>query len=93
MGATVGALVNVFVTGRLRSGTAAVTAGAIYFSVLAICVALCFEISLSVDYFGAAEAPFLFVLGGLIPAFAKSFAYAWLPYSESGQAIITRTGL
>ena len=90
MGATIGALVNVFVTGRLRSSRAAVTAGVIYFSVLAFCTALCYQVDLSVDYFGAREAPVVFVLGGLIPAFLTSIAYAWLLYSVSGQSILSR---
>ncbi len=93
MGATIGALVNLFVTGRLRTRTAAVTAAAIYFSVLAFCIGLCFEIALSVNYFGAREAPVLFIPGGLIPALVTSFGYSWLLYSDSGEAILTRVGL
>ena len=93
MGATIGALVNVFVTGRLRSYPAAVTAGTIYFSVLAFCTVFCYQIDLSVDFFGAREASVLFILGGLIPAFVTSIVYVWLLYSAPGQAMLGRVGL
>ncbi len=93
MGASIGAFVNVFVTGQLRPPKAPIAAAAIYFSVLAFCVALCYQIDLSIGFFGAREAPWLFILGGLIPALVTSYAYAWLLYSNSGQAILTRVGL
>ena len=83
MGATIGALVNVVVTGRLNRLTAAACAGAIYFVTLAICVYICFQIDLSTGYFGASEAPVLFVLGGLGPAALTGIVYGWYLHLRS----------
>ena len=77
MGATIGALVNVVVTGRLSGLTAASYAGAIYFVILGICVYICYQTDLSTGYFGAVEAPTLFVLGGLVPAGLTGIAYGY----------------
>ncbi len=93
MGATIGALVNVVVTGRSPARSAAITSAVIYFSVLAFCVGLCYQIDTSIGFFGANEEPILFILGGLVPALLTSVAYAWLLYSEAGQAFLGRIGL
>ena len=93
MGMTIGAFVNVFVTGRLRSYAAAWMSGVIYFSVLAFCVGLCYQIDLSVNFFGAREAPVLFIMGGIVPAFLTSLVYGWVLYSQSGRALLDRVGL
>lgn len=77
MGATIGAFVNVVVTGRLQALIAALSAGGIYFAVLGVCVFLCYYIDQSTGYFGASEAPQLFILGGLIPAALTSIIYGW----------------
>ena len=93
MGAVIGALVNLIVTERLDGPPAAVTAGFIYFGVLAGCVALCFEIDLATGgAFGAHDAPLLFVFGGLIPAFFSAFVYAWLLYARPGRSLLDRIG-
>ena len=93
MGMTIGALVNVIVTGRLRLCAAAWMAGAIYFCVLAFCTALCYQIDLSVGFFGAQESPLLFILGGIIPAFLTSLVYSWFLYSQSGRSVLAHVGL
>lgn len=93
MGAVIGALVNLFVTERLDGRQAAAMAGFIYFGVLAGCVALCFEIDRATGgAFGAHDAPLLFILGGLAPAFFSAFIYAWLLYAPAGRALLDRIG-
>jgi hypothetical protein len=93
MGATIGALVNVAVTGRMAGRTAALCSGVLYFAVLAFCTFLCFEIDLATgSRFGARQAPVLFIAGGLVPAFLSSFLYAWLLFSEPGSRLLTRLG-
>ena len=93
MGATIGALVNVVVTGRMDGSTAAFWSGLLYFSVLALCTFLCFQIDLATgSHFGAWEAPLLFIAGGLIPALASGLVYSWLLYSETGANLLSRLG-
>lgn len=93
MGATIGALVTIIVSGRLKGGIAAITAGLIYFLVLASCTILCYRIDLAMGFFGAQAHPTLFIItGGLIPAFLSSFLYSWLLYSESGRSFLTKVG-
>jgi hypothetical protein len=77
MGAAIGAIDNLVVTGRLGAGQGALCSGLIYFVVLAFCTVLCFRIDLATSsQFGAKEAPILFLAGGLPPALASSFVYA-----------------
>lgn len=93
MGAVIGAFVNLFVTERLAGRQAAATAGFIYFGVLAGCVALCFEIDRATGgAFGAHDAPLLFIVGGLAPAFLSAFIYAWLLYAPAGRSLLDRIG-
>lgn len=93
MGATIGSLVNLMVTGRLEQVRAAEVSSLLYFVVLAICTFLCFQIDLATgSHFGAQETPALFILGGLIPAFVTSFVYAWLLHSTDGTALLSRLG-
>ncbi len=93
MGATIGALVNLVVVGRMRGKTAAFWSGLLYFSVLALCTFLCFEIDLATgSHFGAREAPLLFIAGGLVPALATSFVYAWLLFAETGTSVLSKFG-
>jgi len=52
---------------------------------LAYCTNLCYRVDLGVGWFGAREAPVLFVLwGGIVPAALSSVAYGWLLYSDRG---------
>lgn len=93
MGATIGALVNVVVTGRMDGIKAAFWSGLLYFGVLALCTFLCFQIDRATgSNFGAREAPLLFVAGGLIPAFASSPLYSWLLFSMTGRHLLSRLG-
>lgn len=94
MGATIGALINVIVTGRLEALAAAIWSGVIYFIVLAACTGLCFRIDLAVgSRFGAEEAPALFILGGLIPALVTTPLYGWLLHSDTGRRMTGRCSI
>jgi hypothetical protein len=93
MGATIGAFVNITITGRLHGTRGGVVASLIYFSVLAFCVGLCYQIDLVVRFFGAREFPLLFILGGLVPALITSIAYSWLLFSAPGQSTLSKIGL
>jgi len=94
MGATIGAAVNLVVTGRRAGRTAAILSSTIYFMTLALCTILCFQIDRATgSQFGALQAPVLFVAGGLIPAFATSIVYSWLLYSKAGANLLSRLGL
>jgi hypothetical protein len=93
MGLAIGALVNVFVTGRLHALAAAWSAGGIYFLVLSFCVGLCYQIDRAVGFFGANEAPLLFILGGLVPALVTGLFYGWVLYSSPGRSLLSRIGL
>jgi hypothetical protein len=93
MGLSIGALVNLIVTGRLTPRYAAPVAALIYLSVLLLCVGLCFRIDQAAGLFGANEAPLLFILGGVVPALLTSVVYAWLLYGTRGQKILVRFGL
>ena len=78
MGATIGALVLLFVTGRFTGRRALAAAGAVYAGTLLYCTALCFLIARSVDYFGANSDPSLFVGGSVVPIVLTTVIYAWL---------------
>jgi hypothetical protein len=93
MGATIGALVNIVVIGRMDGRRAVLWSGLLYFVVLAFCTFLCFHIDLATGSgFGAQEAPILFVVGGVMPALISSFAYSWLLFSEKGSKLLSRLG-
>ena len=93
MGATIGALVNVVVTGRMDGRRAMLWTGSIYFIVLALCTFLCFRIDMATGgHFGAREAPLLFIAGGLIPALGSSPVYSWLLVSKTGAKFLSRIG-
>lgn len=93
MGATIGGLVNVKVTGRLDGNKAAFWSGSIYFAVLGFCTVLCFQIDLATgSQFGAQQAPLLFVGGGIIPALITSLVYSWLLHSRGGNALLVKFG-
>jgi hypothetical protein len=93
MGASIGALVNVVITGRMAGKRAVIWSGALYFAVVAFCTFLCFQIDLALgSHFGAREAPLLFLAGGLIPALASSYAYGWVLFSEAGADLLSRLG-
>ena len=94
MGATIGSLVNLLVTGRMNGAAAAFASGAICCGVTAFCTLLCYWIDLATgSHFGAHEAPTLFIAGGLIPALATSIVYPWLLYSAAGVRLLARAGL
>ncbi|MDH3239907.1 MAG: hypothetical protein OEO83_04495 [Alphaproteobacteria bacterium] len=94
LGAIIGALVDIFVTGRRAASAAFVWTAAIWFAVLASCTYLCFRIDLAAGgRFGAADAPTLFISAGFIPAFLASFLYAWLVTTPKGQGLLSRAGL
>ncbi|MBL6952172.1 MAG: hypothetical protein ISR50_06045 [Alphaproteobacteria bacterium] len=93
MGATIGALVNVVVTGRVDRKRAVIWSSFLYFGVLALCTLFCFQIDLATgSQFGAREEPLLFIAGGLIPALASSVVYSWALYSETGTNLLSRLG-
>lgn len=93
MGATIGAFVNITVTGRLHGARGGVVATLVYFLVLAFCTGLCYQIDLAMGFFGARESSLLFILGGLVPAFITSIAYSWLLFSAPGQSALSKIGL
>ena len=92
MGAAVGALVALLVSGRMTGSRAAWAAGAIYFLVLAFCAVLCWRIDMALGYFGGRSAPWLFLLGGWVPAGLTAFLYGWLTFG-SGRKLFDRHAL
>lgn len=93
MGATIGALVNVVVTGRMDGRRAMLWNGSLYFIVLALCTFLCFRIDMATGgHFGAREAPLLFIAGGLVPALGSSPVYSWLLVSKTVAKFLSRIG-
>ena len=92
MGGTTGALVVLLVAGRLEGIKAGIAAAIIWTAVLAYCVVLCYRIDLEFGWFGAREAPVLFVhWGGLLPTALASLAYGWLLHSTRGRLILEST--
>jgi hypothetical protein len=85
MGATIGALVNLFVTGRMTWQRAKIWAGLIWVAVLSYCNILCYLIDLNIGFFGAQSAPVLFLAPGFVAIFLSAFLYSWLLYSWSGK--------
>jgi hypothetical protein len=92
MGAVNGAVINVFVTGRLTGPQAIIACALIYFAVLVYCTVLCYRVDLRMGLFGARPDPGLFLAGGFVPAFISSLPYAWLLYSERGRTLLDRVG-
>jgi hypothetical protein len=92
MGAVIGALINVFVTGRLAGCRAMITCALIYIVVLSYCSVLCYRIDLTIGYFGARSNPELFLAGGFVPALVTSIPYAWFLFSEQGSTILEKVG-
>ena len=93
MGATIGALVNLFVTGRLEGRQAMTWTALIYFGVLSYCNVLCYSIDLTMGFFGAQTHPGLFLAGGFVPALVTSIPYAWLLFSQRGPELLAKVRL
>ena len=96
MGATIGAFAVLLIPGRLSGWKAVVTAACISMLVLGHCTFLCYYTDLAVGWFGAQEAPVLFVIwGGLVPAIFKkhSFAGPWQELASSQHRLASVRGL
>jgi hypothetical protein len=91
--ATIVALTILLATGRLEGHWAASAAGSISFSVLAFCTFLCYRIDMTLDLFGARQAPRLFIAGGLVLALVGRPLYGWLLHSLRGASLLARIGL
>jgi hypothetical protein len=85
MGLLIGGIVLLLQAALRDRRALAVAAGLAYFTVLAYCVAICFAIDRHIGYFGAAEAPGLFIWSGLIAAAATAPLYAWCVYRGAGR--------
>ena len=93
MGSVVAALTIMLVIGRL-AGPPALFASGLTFAVVGIyCAFLCSAIDAKFNYFGGREHGSLFVLLGVIPAFAGGLFYGWLLYSAPGRSILQRLGI
>jgi hypothetical protein len=51
------------------------------------------EVDVALDIFGARQDPKLFVLVGVVTAFATAPIYGWLLQSRLGNAMLSRIGL
>ncbi len=93
MGATIGALVTLLVTGRLQGVRVILGTATLYLGVLSLCTLLCYQIDLDLNLFGARQAALLFIAGGMVPAVVSTFLYVWLLYSHKGRRFLARLGV
>ncbi|MCW9045224.1 MAG: hypothetical protein OQK35_02730 [Alphaproteobacteria bacterium] len=93
MGAVIGALVNIFVTGRLEGVKAETAIGAITLVILSFCNLLCFKLDLELNLFGAHAQSDWFLINGFAGALLMMFLYPWLIATATGQRILERVNL
>ena len=94
MGATVGALIQLFVVGRLSANRAIFACAMISIGVLGIaCNLLCLDLDSHFRYFGGVGNPLLFVAGGVVLAAVSGTIAGWLMFSSKGQKILESRGI
>ena len=93
MGATFGALVSLFVVGKL-TGVKAITASSIIVMiVLFSCNILCFSLDLNFGFFGASSNPHLFLISGFIPSTIGAVLYSVLLFTRTGKTVLAKIGM
>lgn len=94
MGASAGAFVDLLVVGRWHGARAIVATTAIFVLLLGVaCNVLCWQLDRGFHYFGGAERPLLFLLGGLFWAALGGGVAGALLFTERGGRILGRLGL
>jgi hypothetical protein len=89
MGATVGALIQLFVIGRFTGSKAILACSIISVGVLGIaCNILCLNLDSHYHYFGGADNPILFIAGGVILSAIGGGLAGWLIFSAKGDTIL-----
>ena len=94
MGATVGALIQLFVVGRLTNSKAILACALLSVGVLGIgCNLLCLNLDSHFHYFGGVDSPYFFVAGGVILAAVSGSVAGWLIFSTQGRRILDNVGI
>ncbi|SNZ01396.1 hypothetical protein [Flagellimonas pacifica] len=91
MGATVGAIIALFVVGRWKGLQAIVLCAELSGIVLGLfCNYLCYNLDMHFGYFGGKEVPLLFVINGMVLAILGGSLVGWFCFSEKGKRILNK---
>jgi hypothetical protein len=94
MGATLGAFINLIVTGRYFGIKAVIFTTVLSLIILGmLCGLLCFNLDLTFQYFGANTNPTLFLLNGIIGSIVAGIGIGGLLFSKAGNTALVRLRL
>lgn len=93
MGATMGTLVNMFITDRYFNGKAIFGSLVLGFIVFGTCNVLCFRLDHHFDYYGAIKYPVFFLSKGFLAGILGSLLNGYLLFSANGQKLLIKMGL
>ncbi len=95
MGSAVGALLVLFVVGRVHGRAAVVASMLLSALVLGVgCNLLCFQLDAHYfHFFGATASPALFIGNGVVMSLLGGALVGWLVFTERGASHLTRYGL
>ena len=94
MGAAVGAMIQLFVVGRLTGYKAILTCSLLSVVILGVaCNLLCMNLDSQFHYFGGVEDPVFFIAGGAVLAAVSGTFAGWLLFSEKGKSMMDKLGM
>ncbi|REJ76282.1 MAG: hypothetical protein DWQ47_11780 [Acidobacteria bacterium] len=94
MGATIGAMIQLFVIGNLNGLKAIVACTLLSVVVLGIaCNLLCLNLDSHFHYFGGIEDPYFFIGGGIVLAALSGALAGWLMFTAKGMKVLDRVGI
>jgi hypothetical protein len=94
MGATLGAFINLIVTGRYSGIKAVIFTILLSFFLLGmLCELLCFKLDLTFHYFGASTNPTLFLLNGMVGSIIAGAGIGELLFSRRGNSVLMGFGV
>lgn len=95
MGATLGALLNMFVVNRIKSVASSLFATAILSALVlgVACNLLCLNLDMHFHYFGGHTNPVLFYVNGLAMSIIGGLMMGWLLFTARGTRVLAKIGL
>jgi len=95
MGATMGALINIFIVNRTKSPAISILITATLSAlVLGIsCNLLCLNLDMNFRYFGAYTNPAIFFVNGLVMSIVGGLIAGWLLFTPRGNSLLEKVGI
>ena len=92
MGATMGTLINIFITDQYFNSKAIFGSFVLGLIVFGTCNVLCFRLDHHFDYYGAIKYPIFFLSKGFLAGILGSLMNGYLLFSANGQKLLIQMG-